>query len=55
MTLTFDGSKVDRYDYNICLTKCCQWLNNQHKRYAPDLAYLFVPEKHKDGAYHFMV
>lgn len=53
VTLTFDGSKVDRYDYNICLTKCRQWLNNQHKRYAPDLAYLFVPEKHKDGAYHF--
>ena len=53
ITLTYDSSKTDRYDYNECLKKCRQWLNNQHKRYAQDLAYIFVPEKHKDGAYHF--
>lgn len=53
ITLTYDNSKTDRYDYNACLKKCRQWLNNQHKRYAQDLAYIFVPEKHKDGAYHF--
>ena len=53
VTLTFDGEKADRYDYSECIKKCQQWLNNQRKRYAPNLAYLFVPEKHKDGAFHF--
>ena len=53
VTLTYDSSKTDRYDYNACLNKCRKWLNNQRSRYAQDLAYIFVPEKHKDGAYHF--
>lgn len=53
ITLTFDSSKTDRYDYIACLKKCQKWLNNQRSRYAQDLAYIFVPEKHKDGAYHF--
>lgn len=53
VTLTFDGDKADRYSYEDCLKKCRVWLNHQHARYALDLAYLFVPEKHKDGAYHF--
>ena len=53
VTLTYDSSKTDRYDYNACLSKCRKWLNNQRSRYAQDLAYIFVPEKHKDGAYHF--
>lgn len=53
VTLTYDSSKTDRYDYNECLKKCRVWLNNQRRSYAQDLAYIFVPEKHKDGAYHF--
>ena len=53
ITLTYDSSKTDRYDYSACLKKCQKWLNNQRSRYAHDLAYIFVPEKHKDGAYHF--
>lgn len=53
ITLTYDSSKTDRYDYSACLKKCQKWLNNQRSRYAQDLAYIFVPEKHKDGAYHF--
>ena len=51
-TLTYDSAKTDRYDFSECLKKCRQWLNNQHKRYAPDLSYLFVPEQHADGAWH---
>lgn len=53
VTLTYDNDKVDRYDYNECLKKCRVWLNNQRRSYSHDLAYIFVPEKHKDGAYHF--
>lgn len=52
ITLTFSNN-VDRYNYDECNKLVRQWLNNQRKRYAPDLKYLIVPEKHKDGAWHF--
>lgn len=52
ITLTFDGSKVDRYDFSGCMKKANQWFKHQHQRYASDLMYLFVPEQHKDGAWH---
>lgn len=52
ITLTFDGTKVDRYDFDICIKKANKWFNNQKSRYAHDLKYLFVPEQHKDGAWH---
>ena len=52
VTLTFDGSKVDRYNYAEVTKKLSTWLNNLRKK-SPDLQYLFVPEQHKDGAYHF--
>jgi hypothetical protein len=50
-TLTLDGSKVGRYDEGEALQKCRTWLNNQVKRRG--LAYVLVPERHKDGAIHF--
>lgn len=52
ITLTFDGSKVNRYDFDECMGKANNWFNNQKKRKAHDLKYLFVPEQHKDGAWH---
>lgn len=52
-TMTFDGSIVDRYDYDVCAKKLTQWLNGVRKLYAPDMVYLVVPERHKDGAFHF--
>lgn len=47
-TFTFspDG-RVDRYDYDSCVKYFSKWLNNYMTHY------LVVPEKHKDGAYHF--
>lgn len=51
-TLTYAPDKTDRYDYSECLHKCRKWLDNQRQRYAKDLSYLFVPEQHKDGAWH---
>lgn len=52
VTFTFDGKKVDRYDYDVCVSKLSKWLNNL-KRSSPALSYLIVPERHKDGAWHF--
>lgn len=52
VTITFSKDKVDRYDFDECSSKVRRWLMNQ-RRYAPDLAYLVVPEQHKDGAWHF--
>jgi len=51
-TFTFDEKKVDRFDYSACSKALSQWLNNMRK-HSPNLAYLIVPECHKDGAFHF--
>ncbi|WP_104802852.1 rolling circle replication-associated protein [Blautia marasmi] len=52
LTLTFSQEEVDRYDYSACTKALSKWLNNI-RRLAPDMVYLFVPEQHKDGAWHF--
>lgn len=51
VTLTLDEKKIDRYDYDLVSTKLTKWLNNL-RRICPDMIYMFVPEQHKDGAYH---
>lgn len=53
VTLTFNQEFVDRFDYKECNEKVRNWLKHQHSRFAPDLKYLFVPEQHKNGAWHF--
>lgn len=52
VTLTFNGELIDRYDYDVCTEKLSKWFNNC-KRSCKDMRYLFVPEMHKDGAWHF--
>lgn len=52
VTLTFSPKEVDRKDYSACTKKLSKWLNNL-RRLAPDMVYLFVPEQHRDGAWHF--
>ncbi len=52
-TFTFDDDKIDRYDYKLCKEKLSIWLRNTKRRKCPSLEWLCVPEKHKDGAYHF--
>jgi len=51
VTLTLDQKEIDRYDYKIVIKKMNQWLTNLVKRKG--FAYIFVPERHKDGAIHF--
>lgn len=53
VTLTFNPELVDSFNYFEVSQKLSQWLNNVKKRYALDFKYLFVPELHKSGRYHF--
>lgn len=53
VTLTFNPNLVDRYDFDFCVSKMSQWLKDIRKRKCSDLKYIGVPEKHKDGAFHF--
>ena len=51
VTLTLDGGKVDRYDMAAITKKLRVWADNRVRREG--LAYVLVPELHKDGAVHF--
>ena len=51
VTLTLDGGRVDRYDMGAITRKLNSWLDNQVRRKG--LAYVLVPERHRDGAIHF--
>ena len=51
-TFTFDPDRVNRYDYNRCLSVMSIWLHRR-KTFDPDFTYLVIPEFHKDGAIHF--
>ena len=52
VTFTFDPNKVDRYNYNRCLSVMSIWLHKR-KSFDKDFSYLVIPEFHKDGAIHF--
>lgn len=51
VTLTLDKRRVNRYDPAEVLRKLNRWLDNNVRRKG--LAYVLVPEHHKDGAIHF--
>ncbi len=51
ITLTFDAEKIDRYDMREIMRKVNGWLDNRVRRNG--LAYIIIPEFHKDGAIHF--
>lgn len=51
VTLTLDQEKMDRHDIAAYKAELARWLRNQ-RRQSPNLKYLFIPEQHKDGAWH---
>lgn len=51
VTFTLDRQKVDRYDAGEITRRLNSWLDNRVRRSG--LAYVLVPERHKDGAIHF--
>ena len=48
VTLTFDPAMIDRYDIKAIMRRVNGWLDNQVRRKG--LAYILIPELHKDGA-----
>ena len=51
VTLTLNAVIIDRYDMASITKKLNTWLDNNVRRRG--LAYILVPERHKDGAIHF--
>lgn len=51
ITLTLDPALVDRYDMREITRRLNAWCSNMVQRRG--LAYILVPERHKDGAIHF--
>lgn len=51
-TLTIDGSKHDRFSIDSFRLQLSQFIRDLRKKYKTKIHYLFVPEKHKDGAWH---
>ena len=51
VTLTLDKEKIDRFDGEAITRRLNQWCSNMVKRHG--LRYVIVPERHKDGAWHF--
>ena len=51
VTLTLNAQRVDRYDIGAVTRRMKSWLDNAVRRKG--LAYVLVPELHKDGAIHF--
>lgn len=51
VTLTVDPDKLNRYDVAEVFRHLHDWLDNNVRRHG--LAYVLVPELHKDGAVHF--
>lgn len=53
LTLTFSANcGFDRYFYPDCLDALELFCKNLRRRF-PGVRYIFVPEQHKDGAFHF--
>lgn len=49
LTITFKQNE----DFDECSKVLRDWLKYAKKRYAPNLKYLFVPDLHKKGGWHF--
>lgn len=51
-TFTIDQTKFDRYDFRAFYKSFAQWIRDYRKQYGCKIEYIFVPEQHKDGAWH---
>ena len=51
VTLTLDPARIDRYDGAAVTKALGRWTDNMVRRHG--LRYILVPERHKDGAFHF--
>lgn len=51
-TGTIDSRLCDRYDLSSFYKSFSQWIRDERKRKNCKIEFLFIPEKHKDGAWH---
>ena len=52
VNLTLSKEKYDRYDLSKYISDLTQWLRDYRKRHCIKVSYLFIPEHHKDMAWH---
>lgn len=52
VTMTLDKTKYDRYDLGAWKKDFSHWLRNYKRKTGSKIEYLFIPERHKDGAWH---
>lgn len=52
VTLTIDARKYDRYDLDTYKGALKRFLQDYKRHHGCKVAYLFIPEQHKDGAWH---
>ena len=52
VTLTIDEKKYDRFDLKRYYKDFSQFIRDYRKKFNINIQYLFVPEQHKDGAWH---
>lgn len=51
-TFTIDKTKYNRYDLENYHKNLAQFIRDYNKKNSLDIKYLFIPETHKDGAWH---
>nr|WP_326171392.1 hypothetical protein [uncultured Oscillibacter sp.] len=52
VTITVDPKRFDRWDLDVIWEYLCRFFRFYSRNYSR-LSYLLVPERHKDGAWHF--
>lgn len=52
VNLTLDKEKYDRYNLKKYISDLVQWIRNYNRKFHINVSYLFIPEHHKDGAWH---
>lgn len=52
VTFTIDGSKYDRYNFKQYYKDFSKFINNYNSYNKTKIEYVFIPERHFDGAWH---
>lgn len=52
VTVTIDPKKFDRYDLPKFRAAFAQWIRDFNKKHGLQIKYVFIPETHKNGAWH---
>lgn len=53
ITITVSPERFDRWNLDAIYKYLSQWIRDYRKKYERNVKYVIVPEKHKDGAWHF--